>query len=339
MVLIGVAAVMAGVAGVLFLLSPATSHPGTAFTHDTTESASITTQAGAGNAVPAAADAAGRALVQLRAITTHGPVSLIGVAVAEGGLVVTTADSLGDGRILDFVGGGGRLEPASLVAIDRQSDVALVNVPEDLPVAPFADDASLAPGAPDLMLSLVPAGGNTLALHCTPGSVAAVGAPIAGGPADGLSAITSTPSAAPASPAPPASGGEPLLNATGQVMGILYPGATSASPTTFLPAQLVLGVADDLRSSNRVVHGWLGVDGGDAAGGAGALVSTVDATGPAAKVLRAGEVIVAVDAQPVRTMAELRARLYVLAPGTNVAVSVQIGTGIKVVDVMLGPSS
>jgi S1-C subfamily serine protease len=69
------------------------------------------------------------------------------------------------------------------------------------------------------------------------------------------------------------------------------------------------------------------------------MVETVDATGPAARLLRAGEVIVAVDALPVRTMAELRARLYVLAPGTTVAVSVQDGGDTRVVDVTLGGSS
>ncbi len=340
MVLVGVAALMAAVAFVLILLSPASSRPQVGSTRDTVESASITTLAGPGNAVPAAADAAGRALVQLRAATAHGTVTLVGVAVAEGGLVVTTADVLGNVQRLDVVAAGGRLVPASVVAIDRQSDVALVNVPEDVPVAPFADDASLTPGAPDLTLSLVPASGDTLALHSTPGSVASVGHAIAGGPAGGMPAITSTP--APDAPSPsgaPASGGEPLLNSAGQVMGILYPGATSSSLVTFLPAELVVGVADDLRSSNRVVHGWLGVDGGDMANGTGAVVRTIDAAGPAAKALRVGEVIVAVNAQPVRTMAELRARLYVLAPGTTVAVSVQDGGAIRVVDVTLGGSS
>jgi S1-C subfamily serine protease len=267
-------------------------------------------------------------------------VVLIGVAVAEGGLVVTTANALDDVQGVDLVGPGGKLEPASVVARDRQSDIALVNVPEDVPVAPFADDAALAPGAPDLMLNLVPAGGNTLALHSTPGSVAGVGSAIAGGPADGMPAITFMPATSGATaPASALTGGEPLLNTAGQVMGILYSGTSSSSPLTFLPTQLVVGVADDLRSNNRVAHGWLGVAGGDAANGGGAMVQTVTATGPAAKVLRAGDVIVAVNALPVRTMAELRARLYVLAPGATVAVSVQEGDDIRVVNLTLGGSS
>ena len=65
----------------------------------------------------------------------------------------------------------------------------------------------------------------------------------------------------------------------------------------------------------------------------------VQSNGPAAGRLQQGQVIVAVDALPVRTMAELRARLYILPPGAAIAVSVQQGTGTKVVDVTLSDSS
>jgi len=100
-----------------------------------------------------------------------------------------------------------------------------------------------------------------------------------------------------------------------------------------------VGVADDLRSSTRVVHGWLGVSGTDAPNGSGARVETVSTSGPAEGKLAVGQVIVGVNAMPVRTMAELRARLYVLAPGAGVAVSVQQSSGTKVVDLTLGGSS
>jgi S1-C subfamily serine protease len=88
-----------------------------------------------------------------------------------------------------------------------------------------------------------------------------------------------------------------------------------------------------------VVHGWLGVSGTDAPNASGAKVESVEADGPAAGRLEAGQVIVAVDALPVRTMAELRARLYVLAPGASIALSVQQASGTKVVDVTLSGSS
>ena len=334
MVLVGVAAVAAAVAWVVVLLSPASQKPLSSATGDTVANAPLTTLAGPENAVPAAAQAAARSMVELRATTAHGTVELVGVAVAEGGMVVTTADLLGGVRRIVMVGPGGKLEPASVVAKDATSDVALVNVPVDVPVAPFANDTGLSGGSHDLMLSFVPAGTASLALHCTPGAVTGVGTAIAGGPADGMPAITSTPATT------TDVAGDPLLNSSGGVVGILYdPDPGTAAPVAFLPSDLVVGVADDLRSSNRVMHGWLGVSGTDAPDGGGAKVESVQPGGPAAGRLQEGQVIVAVNSLPVRTMAELRSRLYVLAPGAAIAVSVQQGASTKVVDVTLSGSS
>jgi S1-C subfamily serine protease len=179
----------------------------------------------------------------------------------------------------------------------------------------------------------VSAGGHAIALHCTPGSIAAVGAAIASGPAATMPAIT-TSVATPALIA-----GEPLLNAEGSVLGILYDPDPGTSPVTFLPSDLVLGVADDLRSQNRVVHGWLGVLGTDAPDGAGAKVAQVQSGGPASGRLQVGQLITAVNATPVRTMAEVRALLYVLPPGSPITVSVAQPAGTKVVDITLGTSS
>jgi S1-C subfamily serine protease len=330
MILVGAVALMAAVAWLVILLSPASDHPLTATTRDTA-AVPISTLPGAQNAVPAAAAATGHSIVELRAVTAHGTATLIGVAVAEGGMVATTADVLSGLRRLDLVGPGGQLEQASVVGTDSASDIALVNVPENVPVAPFSDDVGVTGGTPDLTLTLVPAGG-ALVLHCTPGSVTSVGTAIPSGPADGMPAIESSSSSAAA--------GSPLLNSAGDVLGILYqPVPGSSSGLMFLPTVLVVGVADDLRSGDKVVHGWLGVSGTDAGNGTGAKVASVDPDGPAAGHLLAGQVIVALDAQPVRTMAELRARLYVLAPGTPVAVSVQGASGVKVVDLTLGSSS
>ena len=334
MVLVGVGAVMAVVAWVVVLLSPASQRPLQGATTDTDAAAPLTTLAGPQNAVPAVAQAAAHSMVELQLTTGHGTVALIGIAVAEGGVVATTADLLGGARRIVMVGPGGKLEPATVVATDPASDIALVDVPEDLPVAPFADDSSLTGGSPDLTLSFVPAGGTALALHCTPGSVTDAGSAIASGPAGGMPTITSSPSA------PAVAAGEPLLDATGAVVGMLYdPSTATSSPGTFLPSQLVVGVADDLRSKDRVVHGWLGVSGTDTPNDTGAKVVQVQSNGPAAGRLQQGQVIVAVDALPVRTMAELRARLYILPPGVAIAVSIQQGTGTKVVDVTLSASS
>ena len=334
MVLVGVGAVMAVVAWVVVLLSPASDHPVETASQDTAAGGGpLTTLAGVQNALPAAAAAAGHSVVELQATTTHGTVLLVGVAVAEGGLVATTADLLGGLRRIDMVGPGGKLQGASLVATDKTSDVALVSVPADLPVATFADDNGLDSGTPDMALSFAPADGHAVALRCTIGAVTDVGAAITSGPASTMPSITSSPAT------PVVLGGEPLLDNDGAVLGILYDPDPGSSPVTFLPSDLVVGVADDLRSQERVVHGWLGMQGTNAPDGGGARVAEVQSGGPASGVLQVGQLIVAVDSTPVRTMAELRARLYVLPPGTAVTLSVQQPSGPKAVDVTLGTSS
>ena len=158
MLLVGAAAFVAVAVFVVVLLSPASDHPSTGGPADTSVAASVSTLPGLQNAVPAVALAAGRSMVELQATTSHGLVVLIGIAVAEGGLVVTTADALGGLEHLSVVGPGGKLEGASLVGQDRDSDVALVQVPEDVPVAPFADGAPLSAAAADYTLTLRPFG-------------------------------------------------------------------------------------------------------------------------------------------------------------------------------------
>jgi putative serine protease PepD len=336
MVFIGAAAVLAVGAFIAVLLSPASQQPLGGSGRNAGD-ASLTTITSSETGVPAAAQTAARSMVRLRAQTAHGTVTLIGIAVAEGGMVVTTADLLSGVQSIAMVGAGGKLERASIVGTDATSDVALVNVPEDVPVAPFSDDTGLAGGAPDIALGYVPAGTGASALHATSGSVMSVGAAITSGPANGMAAITSSP--APSS----ATGGIPLLNASGAVVGILCDPATStSSAATFLPTQLFVGVADDLRSGNKVVHGVLGVVGSDVANGGGAKVVSVYSDSPAVGHLQVGEVIVAVNSLPVRTFAELRSRLYVLSPGSAVAVSVHGAPGAsgnKVVNVTLSSSS
>ena len=125
------------VAFVVVLLSPASDHPPTgARRHQRGRLGS--TLPGLQNAVPAVALAAGRSMVELQATTSHGLVAVIGIAVAEGGLVVTTADALGGLEHLSVVGPGGSSRTPASSAIDHGSDVALVQVPEDVPVAPFS---------------------------------------------------------------------------------------------------------------------------------------------------------------------------------------------------------
>jgi len=79
MVLVSAAAVVAVAVFVIVLLSPASDHPSTGGTADTSVAASVSTLPGLQNAVPAVALAAGRSMVELQATTSHGLVALIGI--------------------------------------------------------------------------------------------------------------------------------------------------------------------------------------------------------------------------------------------------------------------
>jgi serine protease Do len=331
MLLIGAVAALAAAVWTGILVTEDTSHPPTTKVTDAAADAPLTTLAGRNTAIPGVADAAGDAMVLLRADTTHGTVALVGVAVAEGGQVATTAGSLSGLRSLGMVGPGGHLLPASVVAVDRASDIALVSVPDDLPVPVFADDFSLASGSADLTLTATTSGAG-VALHCTPGTVTGIGDAISSGPASGMPDITSSSMSA------PEAAGDLLLNASGSVLGIYYDGDAPATAPTFLPTQLVLGVADDLRSDGRVDRGWLGISGSDASGQGGVAVAKVMAGSPAAGRLQTGDVIADLNSIPIRSMADLRGRLYVLPPSTPVTLSVRQGAKSAAVGVTLSAS-
>ncbi|HSZ36194.1 MAG TPA: trypsin-like peptidase domain-containing protein [Acidimicrobiales bacterium] len=336
MLFVAAGALAAVGAFLVILLSPASQTPPKGTGRDGSGGVTLTTLTSRMSGVPAAAQPAARSMVQLQATTSHGTVTLVGVAVAEGGMVVTTANLLSGAQRIDMVGPGGKLERASIVGTDANSNVALVNVPADVPVAPFSDDGALGGGAPDTALDYTSSGGSAAELQATPGSVAAVATGSAGCPDSGMAAITSS------SELGTQTAGEPLLNASGAVIGILCQPAAGSSTVAFLPTQLVVGVADDLRSGDHVVPGVLGVQGSDVPDGAGAKLMAVPSGTPAWGRLQPGEVITAVNELPVRTFAELRARLYVLQPGTPVTLTVAGApgtTGAKSVGVTLGKSS
>ena len=317
---------------------PSSQHPlDVDGTDDTVADGSVSTLAGPQNTVPAAA--AGRLGApwwNCKPRPPHGTVTLVGVAVAEGGLVATTADLLRGVQRVVMIGPGRQAEPASVVATDAASDVALVNVPEDLPVAPFADDSSARQRGtgPHAQLRAGRGTRDRTALHSRLGHRRRFGH--RRGPR-GRHALDHVLGAG----ADDHGAASRCSRASGSVVGILYDPDPGQHPAvTFLPSDLVVGVADDLRSRDRVVHGWLGMSGSRRARTVvGPRWSRWQSHGPSTNRLVPGDVIVAVDNMPVRTMADLRARLYVLLPGTSIALSVHGASGATTtVDVTLGAS-
>jgi S1-C subfamily serine protease len=135
-----------------------------------------------------------------------------------------------------------------------------------------------------------------------------------------------------------------LVDHAGDVAGIMDTTTTmnGRRVSVFLPADLVVGVAAQLVATGSVQHGWLGIDvsnvtasssppGTSTASTAptgGALVDTVQPGGAADRAgIRVGDSIVDIDGRPVRSLADLRTRLYAEPPGTAPTVTyVRSGT-------------
>ena len=340
---VGIGAAAAVVVGVLLLANAGSGpNPAASSTPEPSLAGAIT---GCCKAVPAAAQPAQKSMVALEVSTGSGVEQGCGVAVAPGGLVATTADAVAGQHSVMAVTVDGTRVKAQVVAVDHDSDVALLHVDTDLPVAPTADDSSVVAGRPAVVMAVAARqqkGADDATIWST-GTVRSVATPVQGGDATGMASVTTGATEVPEVP------GSALLAPGGQVLGILdSTGRPMAGDgeEAFLPTQLVVGVAQALAKKGMVEHGWLDVKGRDAPAGAvrattttvtgsvtsaadpvdqgsdGALVTWVQATGPSARTLAPGDVIVSVDGAPVRSMAELRTRLYVLGPGTSVHLGV-----------------
>jgi len=244
-----------------------------------------------------------------------------GVVLPGGSLVATAAASVGTATAFDVVTVDGRHHSAKLVGTDPHAGVAVVQVQEHLQPASFADEDI---SADQLAVAACVCGGT--AAHASAestdvaiGMVRAVGttATLDGGPSL-VNAIEAE------MPLGPSSWGSVLLDDRGQVIGILD-GERSTGDDVFgyfVPAPLAVGVAGELADSHHVAKGWLGVVCTDAPGG-GAEVTTVLPGSPAAAAgLHTGDVVEAVDAHGVGSLADLQARLYTSVPGTKLVLTV-----------------
>jgi len=146
----------------------------------------------------------------------------------------------------------------------------------------------------------------------------------------------------------PGNSGGPLLNLSGEVIGINTAIRQDANTIGFaIPINLAKSVLPQLRASGKVSRGWLGVmiqpvtedvaEKLELDSQQGALVSELDPKGPAAKAgVKRYDVIVEFDGKPVREMDELpklvasapvgaKAELTVIRNGEKKKVAVQLG--------------
>ena len=223
---------------------------------------------------------------------------------------------------------------------DPRTDLALIKVSgrTDFPFAKLSDSK---PRIGDWVLAV----GNPFGLGgtVTAGIVSASGRDIGNGPYDDFIQIDA--------PVNKGNSGGPAFDTNGEVMGVntaIYsPSGGSVGIAFSIPASTVKNVIAQLRDKGSVSRGWIGVqiqpvtsDIADSLGmkkAEGALVAEPQANGPAAKAgIQSGDVITAVNGEPVRDAKELARTIGGLAPGAAVKLNVLQKGQDKVINLTLG---
>lgn len=216
---------------------------------------------------------------------------------------------------------------ATIIGSDERTDVALLKIegPSALPYVNFGNSDAVRVGE-DVMAVGNPFGfGGTV----TTGIVSGKGRSIrVGGPyVDYIQTDASINRG---------NSGGPLFNMRGEVIGVntaIYsPTGGSVGVGFAVPSNVVSRIVADLKDDGRVERGWLGVriqpvtDSIAAAMGLqetdGALVSGVEASGPAAGSLRSGDVILSFNGKPVDRSRDLPRIVGETLPHTAVPVLV-----------------
>ncbi len=213
--------------------------------------------------------------------------------------------------------------PARLVGADPKTDLAVLKVEAEEPLAHVAFGASERVRVGDWVVAV----GNPFGLghSATAGIVSARGRRIGAGPYDDFLQISA--------PINRGNSGGPTFNLQGEVIGvntaIFSPNGGNVGIGFAVPAALAGDIVAELKANGAVERGRLGVsiqhmDDDLAAGlglekAKGALVASVDPSGPAAGAgLKAGDVILEVDGERVGEMRRLPRMIAERDPGHRV---------------------
>ncbi|MBI5545508.1 MAG: Do family serine endopeptidase [Deltaproteobacteria bacterium] len=211
---------------------------------------------------------------------------------------------------------------AQVVGTDAATDIAVIRLKETrgLTAAPLGDSDQMRVG--DFVVAI----GNPfgLELTVTSGIISAKARVIGAGPYDDFLQTDAAIN--------PGNSGGPLFDLEGNVVGINTAIVASGQGIGFaVPINLVKTLLPQLERTGKVVRGFLGVTVQDLTPDlaramgleqtSGALLSAVEPNGPAAKAgLASGDVVVALEGEPVKAAAELSRRVAALPPGQKVTV-------------------
>ena len=278
----------------------------------------------------------------MRAPRGRGPVTGQGSGffISADGFAVTNNHVVDGADKVEVTMDDGKTYTAKVIGSDPRTDLALIKVAgrTDFPFAKLSDSK---PRIGDWVLAV----GNPFGLGgtVTAGIVSASGRDIGNGPYDDFIQIDA--------PVNKGNSGGPAFDTAGEVMGVntaIYsPSGGSVGIAFSIPASTVKNVIAQLKDKGSVSRGWIGVqiqpvtaDIADSLGmkkAEGALVAEPQANGPAAKAgIQSGDVITAVNGEPVKDARELARTIGGLAPGNAVKLNVLQKGQDKIINLTLG---
>jgi serine protease Do len=254
-----------------------------------------------------------------------------GVVVRSDGFIVTNHHVIDGADTLKVIMSDGLSYPAELVGSDPLMDIAVLKVgADDLPHIRFGSMERLRTGEPAIAV------GNPLGLDggpsVTAGVISAFDRSLVTNPLTGESLYGLLQTDAPITRG---SSGGALLDVHGRLLGITTAIGLSdvgAEGLGFaVPANLVERIVDDLMSEGEVRHAFLGIRGSSAfseltdgvESPLGVEVNLLEESAIGRAGAQDGDVIVALDGVPVRSMPLLVARLRSYRAGDSITVTVQ----------------
>src|SRR6185312_1635492 len=263
-----------------------------------------------------------------------------GFFISSDGYAVTNNHVVEGADKVEVTTDAGKTYTAKVIGTDARTDLALIKVEGGSDFS-FAKLSAGKARIGDWVLAV----GNPFGLGgtVTAGIVSASGRDIGNGPYDDFIQIDA--------PVNKGNSGGPAFDTNGEVMGVntaIYsPSGGSVGIAFSIPASTVKSVIAQLKDKGTVSRGWIGVqiqpvtaDIADSLGmkkAEGALVAEPQANGPAAKAgIQSGDVITAVNGEPVKYARELARTIGGLSPGNAVKLNVLQKGQDKVINLTLG---
>jgi putative serine protease PepD len=259
--------------------------------------------------------------------SSRGTATGTGFVVDPKGLIVTNQHVVDDARSVQVKVGDGERLPAQIVGADPSSDLALLKVDTNgkgLPSLQLGDSGDVQVG--DATYAI----GNPYGLDrtLTTGVVSALRRTIQAPNGFAIPGALQTDAAL-----NPGNSGGPLLDASGEVIGVNSQietsgggGAGGTGGNTgvgfAVPSDTVTRVVKQLEGNGKATHAFLGISSSDAEGAtSGAVLGTVQKGGPADDAgLKNGDLVTEMGGTPVRGSDDLVAAVDAHQPGDRITV-------------------